>query len=74
MVTAGKPETGVWPDSLKLDVMGVSVLIEYKNDAVIVPCKFKGMALGWGIAKYLLEEGFIKPPDYINDAIQKKQQ
>ena len=73
-MTIEKPETGEWPDSLNLDVMGVSVLIEYKNDAVIVPCKLKGTALGWGIAKYLLEEGYIKPPDYIEDAIQKKQQ
>ena len=45
-----------------------------KNDAVIVPCKLKGTALGWGIAKCLPEEGYIKPPDYIEDAIQKKQQ
>ena len=62
-----KPDIGEWPDTLKLKVLGVPIVIEYENAAVIAPHELKNSALSWGIAKYLIEEGFIKVTEEIEN-------
>ena len=69
MNNIGKPTTGDWPDTLKLDVASVPIVIDYADDAVIAPYELKGSQLGWGIAKYLIVEGFIEPPEEIKKTI-----
>ena len=53
-----KPEIENWPDTLKLTVHGVPVVIDYRSDMVMVPDSAKYMQDN--LAAYLIDEGFIK--------------
>ena len=53
-----KPEIENWPDTLKLKVHGVPVVIDYRSDMVMVPDSAKYMQDN--LAAYLIDEGFIK--------------
>ena len=66
-----KPDVGDWPDTLKLQVLGVPIVIEYENAAVIAPHELKGSELSWGIAKYLIDEGFIKVTEEIEEQFKE---
>jgi len=53
-----KPEIENWPDTVKLKVRGVPIIIDYKTDMVMVPDSAKHIQDN--LAAYLIDEGFIK--------------
>ena len=56
--TIKKPRGKQWPDPLELEVNGVPIRIEYKNQKIMVPNEHDNRADY--IARYLIDEGLVE--------------
>ena len=56
--TIRKPRGKEWPDPLELEVNGVPIRIEYKNQKIMVPNEHNDRADY--IARYLIDEGLVE--------------
>ena len=56
--TIKKPRGKQWPDPLELEVNGVPIRIEYKNQKIMVPNAHDDRADQ--LARYLIDEGLVE--------------
>ena len=56
--TIKKPRGKQWPDPLELEINGVPIRIEYKNQKIMVPNEHGDRADELG--RYLIDEGLVE--------------